>query len=368
MTQKHMIFWGCVTALLFAFVWAFQSVLLPFIVGIAIAYLLNPSVNALGRAGVSRSIVTVIILSVFFMLVAAFLALVTPIAVRQGMELADSLPSYIDRLIAFLSPYADQLASALGQGETLDLRSLLQSHLGTATSIGKTVITTMLSGLGAGGQAVTGVLSLLIITPLVAFFAIKDWPHITSWVEDLFPRPHKKTILGLLKEMDQKLSGFVRGQLTVALVLAIFYAAALTLAGLNYGLVVGFLIGVLSIIPMIGSVVGLLLGAVLAWVQMGDLGFVGIIAAIFLFGQFVEGNIIAPKLIGKSVGMHPVWIFFALIAGGSLFGILGMFLAVPVAAVAGVLIAFGVKNYKQSTIYKGKSATRKRKSKSKARK
>ena len=368
MTQKHMIFWGFIVALLFAFVWVFQSVLLPFIVGLAIAYLLNPAVNAMGRAGVSRSLVTIIILSAFFIVVAAFLALVTPIAIRQGMEFANDLPSYIDRLIAFLSPYADKLAGALGQGESIDLRALLQNHIGTAASVGKAVISATLSGLGAGGQAITGTLSLLIITPLVSFFAIKDWPRITAWVEDLFPRPHKKTIMGVLKDIDQKLSGFVRGQLTVALVLAVFYAAALTIAGLNYGIVVGFVIGLLSIVPMVGSIVGLLVGVVLAWLQTGDFEFVGIIAAIFLFGQFVEGNIIAPKLIGKSVGMHPVWIFFALIAGGSLFGVLGMLLAVPVAAVAGVLLTFGVQNYKQSAIYKGKPAPRKKRSQKKARK
>lgn len=353
MTQKQTLFWMMVTALVFAFVWVFQSVLLPFILGFAIAYLLNPVVNKLGRAGVSRFVVTILILCLFFVSIIAFLALVTPIIMRQAMDLLDNLPGYSDRFIAFVSPYAAHVSEIMGQGEEVDVRALLQEHMGTATNMGKAVINALITGIGAGGQAITSTLSLLIITPLVAFFCIKDWPAITAWVEDLFPRPYKKTIMNLLAEIDKKLSGFVRGQFLLAFFLGLFYAIALTIAELQYSIVVGFVVGIMSIIPMVGSIVGLLIGIILAWLQTGDFGFVALIGGIFLLGQFLEGNVVAPKLIGQSVGMHPIWIFFALLAGGSLFGILGMLLAVPVAAIAGVLLTFGIFHYKKSSLYKG---------------
>lgn len=353
MTQKHTIFWGFVTALLFAFVWAFQSVLLPFILGLAIAYLLNPIVNKVGKAGVSRMAVTIFILLIFYASLITILVLVTPIIVRQGIELIDNIPDYIDRAVAFLSPYADQLAGLMGQDD-FDIKALLQGQGEHAASAGKSVMGALVKTFGIGGQAITTTISLLVIAPIVSFFTIKDWPRITAWVEDLFPRPYKETIMDLLKEIDKKLSGFVRGQFMLAFILAVFYAVALTIAGLKYGIVVGFVVGLLSIIPMVGSIIGLFAGIILAWAQTGEFSFVLIVSAIFLLGQFLEGNVIAPKLIGKSVGMHPVWIFFALLAGGSLFGVLGMLLAVPVAAIAGVLLAFGIFNYKKSDLYKGK--------------
>jgi len=349
MTRNHIIFWFLVTALFFAFIWAFQGMLLPFVLGLAVAYLLNPLVNKIGKSGVSRQWATLLILGAFFVIVIGFLALVTPIIIRQGLQLIEDAPGYIDSLMAMISPYTAQLEALLGQGNGIDVQALARDHAGSTANVGKA----LLGGLSAGGQAITGFISLLVITPLVSYFTIKEWPAITSWVEDLFPRAHKKTIMNLLDQIDKKVSGFVRGQITVAVILAVFYAVALSVAGLKYGFAVGFIAGLLNVIPMLGSVLGLLVAVILAWFQAGEWVFVAIIAGIFLFGQFIEGNFLTPKLVGDSVGMHPIWIFFALLAGGSLFGMLGMFLAVPVAAVAGVLLAFGVHQYKQSKIYKG---------------
>ncbi len=157
--------------------------------------------------------------------------------------------------------------------------------------------------------------------------------------------------MDLLKQIDQKLSGFVRGQISVAVMLGVAYAIALTIAGLKYGFMIGLMSGLLSVIPMVGSAVGLIVSVAVAWFQAGDIVFVGIIAAIFIAGQVIEGNFLTPKLVGDSVGLHPLWVFFALLAGGSLLGILGMFLAVPVAAVIGVLLSFAIYKYKQSAYY-----------------
>ena len=180
------------------------------------------------------------------------------------------------------------------------------------------------------------------------------------------PRDHKKTIKRLLGEMDLKLAGFVRGQISVAVMLGVVYAIALSLAGLKYGFLIGIISGLLSIIPMVGSTVGLIASVTVAWFQAGDITFVAMIGGIFIVGQLIEGNIITPKLVGDSVGLHPLWVFFALLAGGSLFGIVGMLLAVPVAAVAGVLIGFGLDRYKKSQYFRGSHGKQKTSKKKKA--
>ncbi|MGB0719790.1 MAG: AI-2E family transporter, partial [Bdellovibrionales bacterium] len=218
----------------------------------------------------------------------------------------------------------------------------------------------LLGGLAAGGAAIFDMISVVVFMPIVAYFVMKEWDHITHWVEDLLPRDHKNTILDLVEQIDTKISGFVRGQISVAAILGVLYAVALTIAGLNYGFLIGLSAGLISIIPMVGSTVGLIVSVAVAWFQTGDLSYVAIIAGIFLAGQLIEGNILSPKIVGDSVGLHPLWVFFALLAGGALFGILGMLLAVPVAAVAGVLLAFGIAQYKSSALYKGKQKPKKK--------
>lgn len=357
--RNHALFWSLAFAGFLGFVYVFSAVLLPFVLGIAIAYLLNPLVNALGRAKIARAPAAILITALFFAFVAACLTLLTPVLYKQSLQLANDLPAYLDAIIAIIEPYSEQALALLGEEEGADLKSLLAAHTGTAATIGKQI----LQSLAAGGQAVFGVFSVIVFTPIVAYFMMKEWVRITNWVEDLLPRDNKKVILGLLKQIDQKLSGFVRGQISVAVILGLAYAIALSIAGLKYGFLIGLLSGALSIIPMVGSMTGLIVSVAVAWFQAGDIMFVAIIAAIFLVGQLIEGNILSPKIVGDSVGLHPLWIFFALLAGGALFGILGMLLAVPVAAVAGVLLAFAITQYKASPYYAGskkKSAGKKK--------
>ena len=184
---------------------------------------------------------------------------------------------------------------------------------------------------------------------------MKEWDNLTAWVTGLMPQDHKETILDLLKKIDTKIAGFVRGQISIAVILAIAYAIALSIAGLKYGFLIGLVSGLISVIPLVGSTLGLIVSVAVAWFQSGDIMFVGIIGGIFIAGQLIEGNLLSPKIVGDSVGLHPLWVFFALMAGGALFGILGMLLAVPVAAVAGVLSSFALKQYKDSSFYKGKA-------------
>lgn len=351
--RNHLFFWMITSFFLFGFIWIFNPVLLPFVLGIALAYLLDPAMEKLAGWKFPRWAAALTILSFFFVIILSILALVLPMIFRELQQLAEMSPDYADKAWTMIAPYAEWIQTRIGNSDLSSLENTLRNNIGNAFKIGGNLVT----GLANGGQAVTGFLTTLVITPIVAFFMMKEWNVITTWLDDMLPRDNYDTIRSLLDKMNQKMSGFIRGQLSVALALALIYAIALTIAGLNFGFLVGFIAGLLSIIPMLGSTIGLLVSIVIAWFQMKSWGFVAIIAAIFLTGQFIEGNILTPRLLGKSVGLHPLWILFAVMAGGSLFGLTGMLLAVPVTAIAGVLLSFGIERYKDSAYYKKKTAT-----------
>lgn len=355
MTLRHQLqFWGAAAALFLLTVWVFSGVLMPFILGITIAYLLNPLVVYMGRIGISRFIATVLILAAFFFVVTLTLLLVAPPLYQESLQLADRMPGYIDKLWALVAPHIEQIQARMGYENLQDpIKTALQNNTDKAMKLGLGV----LGGLVNGGQAVISFFTILVFTPFVAFFMMAEWNSITKWVDGLLPRHSYDTIKDLLGQINAKLSGFIRGQLLVALSLAVIYAVALTIAGLDFGFLIGLGAGLFSIIPMVGSTLGLLVSVLVAWLQSGDWTFVALIGGIFLVGQFVEGNILTPKLLGGSVGLHPLWILFALMAGGAMFGILGMMLAVPVTAVIGVLTSFAIAQYKKSPYYSGKMAS-----------
>lgn len=350
--RTYFTFWGGASLLLFAFVWVFKAVLTPFVLGIGIAYLLNPIVNFLVKMKIPRLASVLLILLSFFIFCLLVLTLVSPPLYREAASLAERLPEYIDVLVKFVQPYLVMAQEQFGGDYAANLKGILQDNLGKIMKVSGGFAGMAAGGLASGGQAVAGFVTTLLLTPLVAFFMMLEWPRVTKWVNDLIPRQSEKMIKDLFKQIDQKISGFIRGQIMVAFFLGMIYAIALTIAGLNYGFLIGIVAGFLSIIPMVGSTIGLLVSVVVAWFQLGEWDFVAIIAAIFIVGQIIEGNILTPKLVGDSVGLHPLWIMFALMAGGSLFGILGMLLAVPVAAVVGVLMSFSITQYKRSPLYK----------------
>ncbi len=346
--KTQITFWAFATLFFVALVWVFKSVLTPFVLGAVIAYLLNPLVKRFSKKGLKRTTSTVIILSLFFLVLTIIIALVAPIITKESAELIDAMPDLLDKFFTLIQPYTTWFQQNIGEGYITDAKTFLKENISKILSISGGVA----GGIAAGGQAVIGMITTLVLTPLVAFYMMKEWPAITDWVENLIPRDKEKMIKDIIRQIDKKLSGFIRGQLTVAFFLGLIYAVALTIAGLNYGFLIGITAGFLSIIPMVGSTLGLLVSVVIAWFQAGEINYVLIIAAIFIVGQIIEGNILSPKLLGDSVGLHPLWILFALMAGGSLFGILGMLLAVPVAAVIGVLFSFAILQYKKSPLYK----------------
>jgi len=348
-------FWGFAALVFVLLIWLFKAVLLPFVLGGTIAYLLNPFVNKICKKGLERETAALCILGAFFVFLAGLLAIIAPILVREAGGFIESAPSYADKVWQIAEPKILWIQKQLGYTITTEqIQTVLEDNVGKAMQIGKGV----LGGLTTGGIAIVDFLTTLLITPIAAYFFMKEWPSIIAWIQGIIPRDHLVTIAILGRRIDVKISGFVRGQIIVCLALGFVYAVALSIAGLNYGFVIGLATGVLSIIPFVGSTLGLVTSVVVAFLQTGgDLTFVGMIACIFFAGQFVEGNFITPKVMGDSVGLHPLWIIFALLAGGSLMGLLGMFLAVPVAASIGVLVNFAVSEYKKSPYYQKADTT-----------
>ncbi|MEM8833500.1 MAG: AI-2E family transporter [Pseudomonadota bacterium] len=361
-TRTYFLFWAGVLTLFLGFVWLFNDILTPFVLGIVIAYLLNPLVKSFSTKGIKRTTASLIITVIFYLALIAVIAVITPILAKESAELIERMPEYNEKFFEWVQPHLAWLEEKFGEQYIVDAQEFLKSNVASILSFSSGVA----GGLAAGGKAVLNTLTILVLTPLVSFFMMKEWPAITGWVEDLIPRQHEKMIKDILKQIDLKLAGFIRGQLTVAFLLGLIYAIALTIAGLNYGFLIGITAGILSIIPLVGSTLGLVVSVAVAWFQSGELSYVGIIAAIFIVGQIVEGNILSPKLLGDSVGLHPLWILFALMAGGSLFGILGMLLAVPVAAVIGVLASFAIIQYKKTPLYKKAPAKKEKPKKKKA--
>ena len=339
-------FWLGALAFLLLFLWVFSGILLPFIMGMALAYLLDPIADRLERAGMSRfwATITIVILSV---LVFALLALIgVPLLVGQLAAFLDKLPDYAVELQAlgnrFFETRIGQYFRAQGGGP--DVNQIVTQGASWAA--------TVLASVWAGGQALISVISLVVVTPVVAFYLLYDWDRMIARIDALLPREHAGTIRTIGNDINVAIGGFIRGQGAVCLLLGLFYAISLTVVGLNFGFLIGSLAGVISFVPYVGSIVGFFLSVAVALVQFWpDWIWIGIVVGIFALGQFVEGNILQPRLVGSSIGVHPVWLMFALFAFGSLFGFVGVLLAVPVTAAIGVLVRFAVERYRLSALY-----------------
>ena len=326
-----------------------RGMLLPFVVGMAIAYFLDPTADRLERWGLSRTLAVTIITALFFIIVAGLLALLVPIIQSQFLDLAARMPAYAE----FISRQLDEFLTAgyalVPPDDVARIREAVGTHAGELIAwVGRA-----LASVWRGGLALFSILSLVIITPIVTFYLLRDWDRIVARVDSWLPRSQADVIRGQVRAIDRTLSGFVRGQGLVCLILGAFYGIGLSLAGLDFGLVVGLGAGAISFIPFVGSIVGLVASVGLAFLQFSEWQPIAIVAGIFAVGQILEGNFLTPRLVGDRVGLHPVWIMFALLAGGALLGFLGVVLAIPIAATTGVLVRFGVKRYLASPLYHG---------------
>ena len=343
--QQQAKYWGIATVVILALLWLLGDVILPFIVGGAIAYFMDPVADRLERAGLSRIAATGTISIVALLITILLILAVLPLLFNQLTQLINEAPEMFRRLQAFMVERFPDLTD-----ETSTMRQTLE-NIGTVIQSKGGELANSLIG---SAMSVIGAVVFIVVVPVVAFYLLLDWDNMIARVDDILPRDHAPTIRRLASEINVVLAAFVRGQLSVCLVLGTFYAVSLMAAGLNYGLIVGAIAGAITFIPYVGALIGGALAIGLALFQVwGDWLSIGIIAGIFALGQFLEGNVITPKLVGSSVGLHPVWLLFALSAFGSLFGFLGMLIAVPVAAALGVLARFAIEQYKGSRLYTG---------------
>ena len=351
--KRQAFFWLAALAGMAVLLWMFSSILLPFVVGMAIAYFLDPVADRLEKMGMSRLSATLVILISFVLVIAVALVVLIPVLVGQFQEFSVRLPSYVGLLQTYVAGMQESVLPDWAKAQMGAVRENLSGVL----SQGMGLMVGVAGQIWTSGKAVVDVVSLLVVTPVVAFYVLLDWDSMVKRVDSWVPRNHLSDVRAIAADIDTAIAGFIRGQGSLCLILGIFYAVGLSLTGLNFGLLIGFFAGMISFIPYVGSIIGLLLAVGVALVQFwNDPIWIGIVLGVFVFGQFVEGNILQPKLVGESVGLHPVWLMFALFAFGLLFGFVGLMVAVPAAAAVGVLVRYGIGKYLQSDIYKGDEA------------
>ncbi|WP_152045596.1 AI-2E family transporter [Aureimonas psammosilenae] len=351
--RRQVLFWSLAALVLVTLLFVFSSILLPFVLAMCLAYFLDPVADAFERLGLSRLMATLLILVLFVVLLVAFVLVVAPVIASQFNSFAQNLPKYLQQIQA--------LAEQLRQGRfgwllATDQQRLQEDISGMVGQV-SSVATSLLSSLWRSSLALVNFLSLFVVTPVVAFYLLLDWDRMIAKVDSWVPRQHLLTVRRLAREIDGSVAGFVRGQGSLCLILGSYYAIGLSLIGLNFGLLIGMFAGIISFIPYVGSLTGLLLATGVALVQFSpDWIWVAATLAVFFSGQFIEGNILQPKLVGASVGLHPVWLMFALFAFGALFGFVGLLIAVPAAAAIGVLVRFAIQQYLESEMFFGRVA------------
>ncbi|CAN0289654.1 unnamed protein product [Phaeothamnion confervicola] len=348
--QKQINFWAVSFLALILLLWLLSPVLLPFIAGLVLAYFLDPVADALERLGLPRLMATAVILLLSILLLVLIGLLIVPILGDQIVKFAGDLPTLMQSLLARFNEVAPQWVKDAIAKSGADIQGSISDIAGKAA--GWTA--TLLASVWSGGMALVNILSLMVVTPIVAFYLLADWDRLVAKVDSWLPRDHAMQIRTIFADIDAALAGFIRGQGTVCLLLGMFYALALTIAGLKFGLVIGLAAGLLSFIPFVGALVGGLVAIGVGLVQFWpDFTSILIVIGIFAAGQFIEGNFLSPKLVGSSIGLHPVWLMFALFAFGYVFGFVGLLLAVPLAAAAGVLVRFALNQYLASNLYRG---------------
>ncbi len=347
--RNYVLIWLGIFAALIILMIVLRGVLLPFVIGMAVAYFLDPVADRLERWGMSRTISTTLLTIAFLIVVVLAIAFLLPILQRQLVDFLGNLPGYFQIIREWAEPAYQRWMSKLDPEEV----KRVEDAVGAFSGRGIQFVLGLVGQIGSGGMALVSFLGVLFITPVVTFYLLRDWDVLLKRVNGWLPVRHADTIRQQARLIDETLAGFVRGQGMVCLILAVYYGAALSIAGLEFGLVIGIAAGLVSFVPYIGSVGGLVVGVGLALLQFDEIWMVAVVAGIFGIGQLAEGMFLTPKLVGDRVRLHPVWVIFAVLAGGSLFGFVGMLVSLPVAAVLGVLVRFGVSHYLASSLYHG---------------
>ena len=345
--QRQVLFWVAALLVSIALIWLLHGILLPFVAGMALAYLLDPIANRIERLGVNRAMATFVMILGLAVALVVLAILIVPVIADQAAAMVDNLPNYSARLQALINdharPWLDRFS---GSGSKMNIGELVKNASGPAL--------VFVSSLWSGGQALFSVVSLLVITPVVAFYLLIDWKRIVASIDDLLPRDHAETIRSLMREIDRAIAGFVRGQTSICLILAVYYMTGFALAGLNFGFLIGLTAGIATFIPYVGSFIGLVVATLVAVLQFWpEWTPIIIVLGIGIVGQVLESYVLSPYLVGASVGLHPVWLMFALLTFSYLVGFVGLIVAIPLSAAVAVLVRFALRQYPQSRMYLG---------------
>ncbi len=347
--EKQMWIWIASFAVFLGLLYLLGSVLTPFVAGLAVAYFLDPLADKLEALFKSRTVATALILFVFFGVATAVGMALFPLLQTQVTGLVARLPEAVNATQEMLEPLVLRIEQELGADEIQKIKDGAGAFAGNVVSW----VLDVVKSLFLGGKAIVNTLSLLFIMPIVAFFLLRDWDILVEKIDSLLPRSSQETIREQFREIDATIAGFVRGQATVCLALGTIYATGLTLVGLEFGLLIGLGTGLMAFVPYVGMVIGLLVAFGVALMQFSDVISFLMVGAVFAFGQSIDAAFLTPNLVGGRVGLHPVWIIFALMTGGALFGFTGVLLAVPVASIIGVLVRFAISRYRTSILYTG---------------
>ena len=345
--RTQLAYWLSGAFLLAITLWLLGDVLLPFVIGMALAYFLDPIADRLEAAGFSRVLATLLITLVAILVVLILIAVLVPMLINQAIDLAKALPDYLRIAREFAAAwFPDLMEEGSFPAETVN--SMISQVSGRSAELAGRVLSVAVT--------IVDILVIMVVSPVVAVYMLLDWDRMIATIDGWLPRDHQETVRSLVSEVDAALASFVRGQFSVCAILAVFYAVSLMLVGLEFGLVIGVAAGALTFIPYVGAVIGGLLSIGLALFQFWDSPIlIGVVALIFVVGQAVEGNFLTPKLVGKAVGLHPVWLIFALAVFGTLFGFTGLLLAVPITACIGVFSSFALRHYLAGRLYQGRT-------------
>jgi predicted PurR-regulated permease PerM len=332
-------------------VWLLAPILSPFVFAALLGWLGDPMVDRLEARRLKRNTAVLLVFSAMTLLLVIVALLLVPLLEQQIVTLVESLPNYRDWFVQTALPWIERRTGLqiLSWLDPERLFQLIREHWQSAGGVAATV----LGYVSRSGFALMGWLANIVLLPVLTFFFLRDWDLLVARVGALVPRGHYDTVRRLARESDEVLGGFLRGQLTVMLILGVLYAIGLWAVGLNLGILIGLIAGLLTFVPYLGPASIVVFGGIAALVQYGDWQHLAGVAAVFTVGQVIESYWLTPKLVGDRIGLHPMAVIFAVMAGGTLFGFLGMLLALPVAAVANVLLRYAQDRYRHSRLYAG---------------
>jgi predicted PurR-regulated permease PerM len=359
--QPHTFVWFMLLGLtaLVGGLYSLGSILMPFLAGFIGAYTLNAPVTWLSKQYLSRGLASAFLVLSLIIILITLMFVALPYLQQQLFLLASTIPRLIETLFQSIAPTLERISQDYGTPSADELKTQVISHLGDILTWSVRVLTNLLSN----GMALANLLSLVILTPVITFYLLKDWPRMISRIDGLLPAKWASQIRNHIATVHYTLSSYAKGQAIICLILMILYSTSLGIIGLKQGVIVGILTGFMSFIPYIGMLIGYMTSLGISFADFTNWSSIGFVTLIFISISLIEGNVLIPRFIGQKIGLHPVWIIFALLAAGTWFGFMGILLALPITATLGVIARIILNWYVETPFYRqgaGNKAIRKR--------